>query len=195
MITIVGILGSATPPGRLSHAIEEALGRAATRGHRATLVNLGTLNLGWADARTLSERGDDAEAVCNQVALADAVLFASPVYRASFTGVLKNLLDLVPVEALLAKPCGIVAMGATQHHYLGVESHLRDVLAWFGALVSPSNVYLSSSDFLDGVPTERAAAQLDSLVESLVSLTQAAPNLGGGGLLPLAAAGPRPARP
>ena len=25
----------------------------------------------------------------------------------------------LPVEALMGKPCGIVAMGATAHHYLG----------------------------------------------------------------------------
>ena len=42
------------------------------------------------------------------------MLLASPVYRASFTGALKNLLDLTPVEALRAKPVGIVAMGATR---------------------------------------------------------------------------------
>jgi hypothetical protein len=65
--------------------------------------------------------------------LARAVVFAAPVYRASYPGVLKNLLDLLPVEALRAKPVGILAMGASAHHYLGVDTHLRAVLAWFGA--------------------------------------------------------------
>ena len=56
---------------------------------------------------------------------ADAVLMASPVYRGSYTGALKNLLDLTPVDALRNKPVGIVAMGATLHHYLGVDGQLR----------------------------------------------------------------------
>ena len=40
-------------------------------------------------------------------------------------------------------------MGATQHHFLGVDWHLRDVLAWFGALVVPTSVYLVSADFVE----------------------------------------------
>ena len=80
------------------------------------------------------------------------------------TGTLKNLLDHVPVEALRDKPVAIVAMGASDHHYLGAERHLRDVLAFFGALVVPTASYLSSADFDDGVPGERAAAELDALI-------------------------------
>ena len=91
------------------------------------------------------------------IAAADAVLLASPVYRASFTGALKNLLDLTPVEALRAKPVGIVAMGATLHHYLGVDWQLRAVLAWFGALVVPTSVYLESGHFQDGQLADPAA--------------------------------------
>ena len=85
------------------------------------------------------------------------MLCATPVYRGSMTGTLKNLLDHVPVEALRDKPVAIVAMGASDHHYLGAERHLRDVLAFFGALVVPTACYLSSRDFEDGVPGARAA--------------------------------------
>jgi NAD(P)H-dependent FMN reductase len=69
--------------------------------------------------RPLDRLGDDSARVVGQLAAADAMLPESPVYRGSFTGALKNLLDLTPVEALRSKPVGIVAMGATLHHYLG----------------------------------------------------------------------------
>ena len=48
-------------------------------------------------------------------------------------------------------------MGASDHHYLGAERHLRDVLAFFGAIPMPVAVYLNGGDFDDGVPGERAA--------------------------------------
>jgi len=100
------------------------------------------------------------------------VLLASPVYRGSFTGALKNLLDLTPLEALRAKPMGIVAMGATSHHYLGVDWQLRAVLAWFGALVVPTSVYLESGHFQDGrLVDAAAAAALTDLVRALVAMT------------------------
>ena len=173
MTRIVGILGSVTPPGRMSRALDDAMTRAASRGYDVELVDLARVNLEYADARPLSERRDDASAVVDKLVQADAVLLASPVYRASMTGALKNLLDMTPVEALLGKPVGIVAMGATQHHYLGVDRHLRDVLSWFGSLVAPTSVYLTSADFADGVLSDKAARGLDALLDTLKLLSDA----------------------
>jgi FMN reductase len=135
------------------------------------LIDLANYMVEYADARSLADRGDDSALLVDKLFAAEAVIFASPVYRASMTGALKNLLDLVPVDALMGKPCGIVAMGATLHHYLGVDSHLRDVLAWFGAVAAPpTSVYLSNADFAEGVLTEGPAGQLDRLVEGLAQL-------------------------
>jgi FMN reductase len=141
-------------------------------------VNLADHRIAFADGRPPAELGDDTAAVAGAVAGADAVLLASPVYRASFTGALKNLLDHLPVEALAGKPCGIVAMGATHHHYLGVDSHLRDVLAWFGALVAPTGVYLSSADFAGGEPGDAARRDLEALVATVLRLRGAGGPLG-----------------
>ncbi|HMO96064.1 MAG TPA: NAD(P)H-dependent oxidoreductase, partial [Tepidiformaceae bacterium] len=90
------------------------------------------------------------------------------------------------IEALQDKPVGIVSMGATLHHYLGAESHLRDILAWFGALTAPTAVYLSSADFEHGAITNEAATRLDDLVAALERLALAAAP-GPFGPLPLAA--------
>jgi FMN reductase len=129
----------------LRRALEAALASAAGAEGGATtaMIDLAELSLGFADGRSPEQVGGDTARVVAAIAQADAVLLASPVYRGSYTGALKNLLDLLPVEALAGKACGILAMGATPHHYLGVDWHLRDVLAWFGALTLPTSVYLS----------------------------------------------------
>src|SRR5260370_13125118 len=63
-------------------------------------------------------------------------------------------------------------MGATSHHYLGVDWQLRAVLAWFGALVVPTSVYLESGHFQDGrLVDAAAAAALTDLVRALVAMT------------------------
>src|SRR5262245_55887878 len=135
------------------------------------LLNLGDHRVSFAEGRPLDRFADDTARVVGAVADADAVLLASPVYRASFTGALKNFLDLTPVEALRNKPVGIVAMGATSHHYLGVDWQLRSVLAWFGALVAPTSVYLESGHFKDGVLTDAGArTALDQLVTALLGM-------------------------
>ena len=75
-------------------------------------------------------------------------------------------------------------MGASEHHQLGAERHLRDVLAFFGALVVPTAAYLSARDFSDGVPGEQAAGEqaageqaageLDAAIASALALAAAA---------------------
>ena len=67
------------------------------------------------------------------------VVFGSPVYRASIPGVLKNLIDHLSVESLRDKPVALIVVGARPHHYLGVDRHMRDILAWFGALALPTS--------------------------------------------------------
>jgi FMN reductase len=188
MTRIVAILGSVTPPGRLSAAISGAMDRASASGHDASMLDLGQLTLGFADGRPIEQLTDDTPRLVNAVTNAEAVLLATPVYRATFTGALKNALDLLPITALQRKPVAVVAMGATLHHYLGAESHLRDILGWFGAWQLPTGVYLSSADFADGKLTSTAAESLDLLVWALAGFAE-----GGGGLpagpAPLAARG------
>ena len=158
---IAAVLGSVTPPGRLHGAVERALGRA---GHSSTVIDLADLPLPFAGA---AAETPDLQVIAD----ADAVLLATPVYRGTYTGALKNLLDLLPVEALQGKPVGIVAMGATDHHSLGVDWHLRDTLAWFGALTLPTSVYLTSRDH----DSERASSDLDALLAALLTLARVLP--------------------
>jgi FMN reductase len=167
------VIGSATPPGRLHRALGEASARAADRhGLTVRTLDLGTLRIAPADGRPPGELGDDTAAALEAIAAADAVVLATPVYRGSLTGVLKNLLDHLPVEALRGTPTGIAAMGGSLHHYLGADRHLRDILTFFGALVTPTSAYLTSADFTDGVPGPGAAAQLDALLDGLAALAE-----------------------
>jgi FMN reductase len=172
MPRLVAVVGAVTPPGRLTAAIQTAVDLASARdGASASLLSLADFRLGFADGRPPERLDDDTASIVAALAGADCVLLASPVYRASFTGALKNLLDLTPLETLRAKPIGIVAMGASPHHYLGVDWHLRAVLAWFGALVAPTSVYLETAHFQDGrLADPGAIAALGELVATLLDM-------------------------
>jgi|SRR5215469_9073918 len=177
---LVAILGSVTPPGRLLSAVKWTVedARAANAGLEPQLINLGEQKVAFADGRPPEQYNDDTAAIVRSVNDADGVILATPVYRGSFTGALKNLLDHLPIESLAGKPIGIIAMGATHHHFLGADWHLRDVLAWFGALVIPTSVYLASNDFVDGAIRENAKQDLRSLADALVKLRDVAPARG-----------------
>ena len=180
------IVGAATPPGRLAAAI--AMAAEAARAQDGDVVpdilNLAETPIEICDGRALDAYGEATRQAVARIAAAAAVLIGAPVYRASFPGVLKNLLDIAPVEALQGKPVGIVAMGGSPHHYLAVDTQLRQVLAWFGALLAPTSVYLTGGDFRDGqLASESARNDLAALTATLITL---------GRLLDPASLGPLP---
>ncbi len=176
--TLLAIHGTVTPPGRLHQAIQTALttpDAPATDAPTTAILHLGDYHLSFADGRPPSAYNDDTQTVVDRVTAADMYLIATPVFRASFTAALKNLLDHLPVDALRGKPCGLIAMGATDHHYLTIDAQLRPVLMWFGAHTIPGTVYLQSRHFQDGQLTDpQAIADLQSLTRSLTALHKAA---------------------
>ena len=179
MPTLLGIHGSVTSPGRLHQALASALEAADEHYPSITteLLHLGDRQISFADGRPVDAYGDDTQRVLEQVTSADMYLIATPIFRASFTGALKNLLDHIPVEGLMGKACGLIGMGATDHHYLAVDTQLRSVLAWFGAQLVPGQVYLQSQHFQDGkLADPKAIAGLETLGRSVVSLHESLAN-------------------
>jgi FMN reductase len=173
---LVMIVGAATPPGRLNHAVERLAASLTARRPAIAIetIALSARRLEICDGRALEAYDQATRATVAAVMAADGALFAAPVYRASFPGVLKNLLDLLPVEALRDKPVAILAMGGSPHHYLAVDLHLRQVLAWFGALALPNSAYLTGRDFAEGkLASDGAAADLDALGEALAAMAEA----------------------
>ena len=174
--TLLMVVGAATPPGRLAAAIAVAAEAARTAGVAVDILNLAEAPVEICDGRALEAYGETTRQAVARIAAAHAVLIGAPVYRASFPGVLKNLLDITPVEALQNKPVGIVAMGGSPHHYLAVGSQLRAVLAWFGALVAPTGVYVTGGDFRDGrLTSDSARNDLAALTGTLITLMRLDP--------------------
>ena len=59
---------------------------------------------------------------------ADAIVIATPVYKAAYSGVLKLFLDLLPQSALRGKTVLPLATGGSPHHMLALDYALRPVL-------------------------------------------------------------------
>ncbi|CRK57961.1 FMN reductase [Alloactinosynnema sp. L-07] len=71
--------------------------------------------------------------VIDAIAGADAVVVASPVYKAAYSGLLKALLDLLPQFALAGKAVLPLVTGGTPAHVLAIDYALRPVLTSLGA--------------------------------------------------------------
>ncbi|WP_158784274.1 NADPH-dependent FMN reductase [Pantoea sp. BAV 3049] len=67
-------------------------------------------------------------ALKEDLATADGLIIATPVYKASFSGALKTILDLLPERALEHKVVLPLATGGTIAHMLAVDYALKPVL-------------------------------------------------------------------
>lgn len=172
---LVAIVGSAVRSGKTRKAVDIAVSAASGFNPNvdAEIIDLAEQRVGILDGRPLDHYEDNTVEVIDQIAKADALLLASPIYRGTYTGALKNLLDHLPLESLEGKAIGLIATGATQHHYLAVDHQFRGLLAWFNAFVLPGFVYLDSSAFADGeiVDPSRLGA-LKELGETLVTFSE-----------------------
>ena len=84
-----------------------------------------------------------------QVAAADIAVFASPTYKASYTGLLKAFLDRYGNNGLAGVTAVPVMTGGWPGHLLAVEVHLRPVLVELGATVPSRGLYVTEPEFAD----------------------------------------------
>jgi FMN reductase len=88
-----------------------------------------------------------------EVAAADIAIFASPTYKATYTGLLKAFLDRYPGNGLSGVTAVPVMTGGWPGHLLAVEVHLRPVLVELGATVPSRGLYVTEPELgnLDAV--------------------------------------------
>lgn len=172
-LTLVGFSGSLGRPSKTRALVDLALAKAQTRfGGRIDSYDLGDLQPALGQATTLDDLPASARAIIEAILQADALVLASPVYKGSYTGLFKHLIDLIPPTALRGKPVLLAATGGGDKHALVVEHHLRPLLAFFEAASLPTGIYAGPADFEDGTPTspalierlDRAVAQFDPLL-------------------------------
>ena len=76
---------------------------------------------------------------------ADAIVIATPVYKAAYSGVLKVFLDLLPQSALRGKTVLPLATGGSPHHMLALDYALRPVLQSLAARHILPGVYATDA--------------------------------------------------
>ncbi len=82
-----------------------------------------------------------------EVAAADLAVFASPTYKASYTGMLKAFLDRYGANGLAGLVAVPLMTGGWPGHLLAVEVHLRPVLVELGAVVPARGLYITEPEF------------------------------------------------
>jgi FMN reductase len=143
---IVSIVGNPKPASRTRQVAEEVAARVATAlaatGYAAQtevieVSELGAGLLGWGDPAV--------GAALDTIRGADVLVVATPTFKATYTGLLKLLLDQIGGGELGGLPAIPVQVAAAPQHALAVEVHLRPVLVEIGAACPTTGVFVLDS--------------------------------------------------
>ncbi len=169
MLTAVGLSGSPCTPSRTRVMVKAVTERiAAQGGARALLIDLAELvpELGVSSRAGASPRVEEA---LRAIESADFLLVGSPVYKGSYTGLLKHLIDLINYPALLGTPVGLLACGGSDRHALVIEHQLRPLFGFFGAKTLPTGVFMTDKTIQNGwVEDAACSVRLDQLIAEAV---------------------------
>ena len=168
-IRAVGISGSPSPTSRSRQVVEAALARLAASGVATRLIDLATLP---ADALLGRGTAPDLAAALAAVAGARIVVAGTPIYRATYSGLLKTFFDLLPQDGLRGKVGVAIATGHAPEHALAIDHGLRPLFASVGATVVATGVYATSAAFPNGAPGPEILKLTDRAVQEALALSR-----------------------
>jgi FMN reductase len=142
-MSVLLIAGSPTERSRSAALLERVGQQLAQRGIAVERLRIRDLS---PQALLLADFGHRSVVdAIHQVARAQAIVVATPVYKAAYSGVLKVLLDLLPQTALKEKAVLPLATGGSPHHMLALDYALRPVLQSLGARHILPGVYATDA--------------------------------------------------
>lgn len=168
---MVGISGSPSGSSRSRALVEHTLARFKAQGASSELIDLAGLP---AEALLGRAVAPAVTAALETTTRARIVIAGTPVYRATYSGLLKLFFDLLPQDSLVGKIGVPIVTGHGAAHALAVDHGLRPLFASLGATVVAAGVYGTSAQFQDGKPGSE-------LLEALERAVREAWTLAGGG--------------
>lgn len=150
---------------------QKSLDRLASVGFATSLsiIDLAPLAVDVARAIVAGFANDKVQAAIDTLAGADAVIVATPVYKAGMSGLLKSFFDLVDNDLLIAKPVILAATAGTARHAMVPDEQMRPLFAFLRAMPVPTSVFAAPEDFSApelSARIERAAGELTQFVRT-----------------------------
>lgn len=140
MTTITLVVGSNQSYSRVQGLVEYCMDQFSLMNLKTDLIMVNELN--HEALLTADFSHPDILEANQKIMNSQAVLFFTPIYKASYSGILKTYLDLLPQKALSEKIVYSVALGGSTNHVLALPYALEPVLKELGA------EYLLQSTFI-----------------------------------------------
>lgn len=150
---------------------QKSLDRLSAAGFATSLsiIDLAPLAVDIAKAIVAGFPGEKVQAAIDTLARADAVIAATPVYKAGISGLFKSFIDLIDNDLLIAKPVVLAATAGTARHAMVGDEQMRPLFAFLRAMTMPTSVFAAPEDWAApelGTRIDRVAGELTQFVAS-----------------------------
>ena len=140
MADIAIIVGAPNDKSRLNGILQYATDFLNKRKKSYEIIKVHTLPP--EDLITANFNSDKIKRVNEIVEHSSGVLVLTPVYKASYSGILKTYLDLLPQKGLENKAVLPLVIGGSYGHLLTIEYALNPILSTLGATHIVNGVYV-----------------------------------------------------
>ncbi len=124
------------------------------------VVDLATLDPGG----LLGVREDPGvRSLLDEIPTVDTLVLVTPIYRATYSGILKVLFDQLAPGGLRGVACVLAATAGSSAHYLSLDTGMRSLVASVGGWSVPNVVYVTPDELDD------AKRPLDPVRERMAS--------------------------
>jgi FMN reductase len=147
-MTKIAVVTGNPKPGSRTHGVALAVADALAKETGESADRL-VVDLADYAPRLFDWTDSELTALTAEVAAADIAIFASPTYKATYTGLLKAFLDRYQNNGLAGVTAVPVMTGGWPGHLLAVEVHLRPVLIELGATVPARGLYVTEPELAD----------------------------------------------
>lgn len=121
------------------------------------------------------------EKMITEVTGADGVIFTTPIFSTSYSGLFKSFIDVLDPESLVGMPVLLGANAGTPRHSLAIDYAIRPLFTYLKANPVPTGVFAAADDWggaqADGegitARAERAASEFAHAVMTRDALAQA----------------------
>ena len=145
--SVLAISGDVRSPSRTCVLVAALAGAVAARlGSLARVLEVAKEGLPLLVAPTRAQLSRAGRELVAQIESADVLILGAPVFRGSYTGALRHVLDLVSPGVLAGTPILLAAAGSHPGG-LVTEHRLRDLAGLSVTLTVPTTVYAAEEDF------------------------------------------------
>lgn len=172
---IVGISGSTTGT-KTKIAMKYVMRQLQTQypAIDQELLDLGELDVVFSDGRNYMEYEGDTKYLAETIMQADALIIGTPTFQASIPGTLKNVFDLLPINAFQGKTVGLLATAGSPKHFLMAEQQMKPILIYMKATLVSPYVFIEEKDYdRKQVVSDDVLLRLNKLVEDTVDTVNA----------------------